>query len=1058
MRKEFENPKLQHENRLPARSVMLPAQKSGIDYRTKEESERLQSLCGEWKFLYIENDIDYEDGSAAVGEFSHWDNIAVPSEWQFCGYGVPRYTNVDYPFPFNPPYVGFDNPVGIYRRKFVLSKQAKNRLVTLHFDGVDGAFNLYVNGSYVGFSKGSRIPAEFDVTDLVVPGENDICVEIWTYSDAQYMENQDMWMANGIFRDVYLLFENRAGLWDYELKTTVDSLAVVLYPRTEGTDLRAELTFDRRTRKCDLSHENSVKFDLPSPEPWNAEHPYLYELIINIYCGDVLTEIHTKKVGLRESAIIDGLFCVNGAPIVFCGANRHEYHPEKGRAIDIEQIERELKLLKTCNFNAIRTSHYPQHPAFYEICSELGIYVVDEADIETHGCGAAWEQGWLAKHDDWAGAFLDRTERMYMRDKNETCVVVWSIGNEAGSGKNIDACSAWLRSRLNKKPILQAQDDNENPRISDFRQYGYPNMETVRRFAEMESDFPAISTEYGHAMGNSPGGLADMWDVIDETPQLQGGFVWEFKNHGFVKKLDDGQTTYLYGGDFDEGPNWANFLLDGYCFSDGTLKPAMYEIKYLMAPLRIRDKDGALSIYCRNSFERLDNVTMIWSLCEDTNVLETGTKTGLNFGPGDTVKIPYPALLPEQRTPGAQYLLNVMLFLGERDLGYAQIVLGREEPLVYAEKASLIEGGGPRSGGGSCEYTSTDRESTDLYSLSHTSCDSSLGEEALSRRITLTAGDIKMTFSDGMLSRITQGETVLLDRPMKLSFYRVNTDNDGIIRGIRKRHLRDVWDDRHLDKPVFQPETQEIVEENGVTVLKYIGKIVFEGLYQGFFAEIVYRIYPDGTVGVCVEGKPYGMLPDVLPRIGVTFETDKVLDAVTWYGRGWQENYPDRKSCTLIGKFNGDAASMSVHYERPQDNGVRCDTRYVGLTAADNKTGLLFSSCDEFAFALHDYTIDALRAADHRHELEKDASYNHLYLDYAVRGLGSNSCGPEPEEEYELHPHAFRFAFAVSPWRGEDDALNHARSVFGQRTAALGERYKFEYDPQKNRENFDCRI
>ncbi|MBE6658579.1 MAG: hypothetical protein E7604_09065 [Ruminococcaceae bacterium] len=1052
MRPEFENPMIQHENRLPARSVMLPAQKSGIDYRTKEDSERVQSLCGAWKFLYIENDLDYEDGNAARGDFSGWEDIPVPSEWQFCGCGVPRYTNVDYPYPFNPPYVGYDNPVGIYRRKFVLSKQAKNRLVTLHFDGVDGAFNVYVNGTYIGFSKGSRIPAEFDITDALGPGENDITVEIWTYSDAQYLENQDMWMANGIFRDVYLLFENEVGLWDYELKTTTDSLAVVLYPRNGAADLRAELTFDRRTRKCDLAYENSVKFDLPSPEPWNAEHPYLYELVITVLRGDIPIEIHTKKVGLRESAIIDGLFCVNGAPIVFCGTNRHEFHPEKGRAIDPQQIERELGLLKACNFNAIRTSHYPQHPAFYEICSELGIYVVDEADIESHGCSATWDQGFLAKHDDWAGAFLDRTERMYMRDKNETCVVVWSIGNEAGSGKNIDACAAWLRSRLNKKPILQAQDDNENPRISDFRQYGYPNMETVRRFAEMESDFPAISTEYGHAMGNSPGALSDMWDVIDETPQMQGGFVWEFKNHGFAKKLENGETAYLYGGDFDEGPNWANFLLDGYCFSDGTPKPSMYEIKYLMAPLRIRDRDGALSVYCRNSFERLDNVTMIWSLNEDTTVLDSGTKTGLNFGPGDTVKIPYPAVLPERRIPGAQYLLNVMLFAGERDLGYAQIVLGREEP-----NGSLSEGAvvcstteGVKIGSAFCEGTSHTTSSTAPRF-------SSLGEGGLARRVTLAAGDITTTFTDGMLSRIASGERVLLDRPMKLSFYRVNTDNDGIICGIRKRHLRDIWDDHHLDKPVFQLEKQEISEERGVTLLKCIGKIVFEGLYQGFFAEIVYRIYPDCTVSVCIEGKPYGMLPDVLPRIGVTFETEKSMDAVKWYGRGWQENYPDRKACTLIGKFDADVPSMSVHYERPQDNGVRCDTQYVGLIG-DGNCGLLFSAYDRFSFAVHDYSMEALRAADHRHALIKDEKHNHLYLDYAVRGLGSNSCGPEPEEEYELHPHAFRFAFAVSPWRGEDDALLHARSVFGQRSAALGERYKFEFDPQKNRENFDCRI
>lgn len=1043
MRAEFENPRYQHENRLPARAIMLPAQREGIDYRTKEDSCRVQSLCGTWKFLYIEDDTDYTDGTAASGAFDGWDDIPVPSEWQFCGYGKPRYPNVDYSFPLNPPYVGLDNPLGIYRRSFLLSEEAKDRLVTLHFDGVDGAFNLYINGTYAGFSKGSRMAAEFDITSLVHAGENDITVEIWTYSDAQYLENQDMWNANGIIRDVYLLFEERDGLWDWELVTTASSLTVYLEPRSAASALQAELTFDRRTRKCALSGGGQVTFELPSPEPWNAEAPYLYDLVLKLYRGDTLVEVHSKKVGLRESSVTDGLFCVNGTPIVFCGANRHETGPACGRAITVSQIERELALLKACNFNAIRTSHYPQHPAFYEICAELGIYVIDEADIESHGCGAAWDQGLLAKRPEWEYAFLDRTERMYRRDKNETCIVVWSIGNEAGEGQNIVSCAAWLRKQRNKKPILQAQDNAEQPYIGDFRQWGYADLATMRHMAEMESDFPAIGTEYGHAMGNSPGGLEDIWDIIDENPQMQGGFIWEFKSHGAAMDPEKqghvhgeavlhrdlgavGLPSFFYGGDYDEGPSWGNFLLDGYCFSDGTPKPSLYEIKYLLSPLRIRGCDGALSVYCRNSFERLDNVTMIWNLCADTTVLDSGTVTGLAFGPGDVVKVPYPTSLPEKRTAGAHYLLNVMMFLGERDLGYAQIALASEPPVPFA----------------------ADTDRVHRWRIT----------EPSRRKLTADLDGCSVTFWDGMLSRIESGGKVLLERKMQLSFYRVNTDNDGTMRaGLHGRHWRDVWDGAHLDKPVFQPEAHTVTEEDGVTVLTFAGKIVFEGLYMGFLASVTYRLYPDGTVGVALEGEPYGHMPETLPRIGVRLETPKAFDAVRWYGRGWQENYPDRKACTLIGKYSADVASMSVHYERPQDNGVRCDTRWAALTDADGQGGLLLSSYDGFAFAVHDYALTALRDAMHRCELKKDAQYNHLYIDYAVRGLGSNSCGPEPEAPYELRPHAFRFAFAVSPWRGEDDAACRARTFCGDRTERLSENFRYAPEHDRVRANFDCR-
>ena len=1020
----FENPSALHENRLPARALVIPPQKEGVYYRNKTDSERVKLLNGTWKFFYAdaEEEIPADCAEQTASEDA-WDDIPVPSEWQFLGYGKPRYVNVDYPFPFDPPYIVGENPVGVYRVHFSLDKAARGRDVILHFDGVDGAFRVFVNGEYIGFSKGSRLPSEFDIGKAVSrTGDNVLCVQVWTYSDAAYLENQDMWMANGIFRDVWLIYQNKVCLWDYEIRTTEDSLSLTLIPNRRNSDLRAEVYFDRRTRKVDLHDAATVEFHLPSAQSWNAEDPYLYDLKISVFKGDTVTETHSKRVGLRKSAVLDGLFCVNGKPIVFQGTNRHEFRPDRGRAISAEDIEADLKLLKACNFNAIRTSHYPQHPAFYELCSEMGFYIVDEADIETHGCGVTWDQGWLSKHKAWRDAYLDRVQRMYARDKNETCVVVWSIGNECGQGENLVACAEWLRQQKNRKPILQAQDNDTDPAFTDFRQYGYPTLETVRKFAAMESDFPAIATEYGHAMGNSPGALADIWDIIDETPQMQGGFVWEFRSHGFEKTLPDGTKTYLYGGDFDEGPNWGNFVIDGYCFSDGTPKPSMYEIKYLMSPLRIREKDGRLSVYCRNTFTRLDNCTMLWNLTEDGVPIRDGMRTGLNFGPGETTLLDCPAGLPEHRTPGAEYRVNVMLFCGERDLGYGQVYLGQEAPAAVETK--------PFSGA-----SVTDK-----------------GNEIL---VQWNGGAVR--FTDGMLSYLEKDGKVLLDAPMQMSFYRANTDNDGILRGIRKRHFRDVWDDAHLDTLRFAPETKEIREESDRIVLTFRGKIVTEGRYLGFYTTLTEQVLSDGTVLCSMDCDPFGMLPDVLGRIGVQFKTRKGQENVTWLGRGWQENYPDRKACTLVGRYEGKVSELPVLYDRPQDNGCRCDTRYVSLSDGEGQ-GLLFCGAPEFAFAVHDYSMEQLLNAFHRHELQKDETGNHLYLDYRVRGLGSNSCGPEPEEQYELHPHAFTFAFSVSPYRGEEDARSRIRRDYGLLTKQNGERYRFAFDPDKNRENFDCRV
>ncbi len=993
MRPEFTDPGALYEKRLPARTIVLPGQKEGIYYRNKTESDRIRLLNGTWRFLYAEEERDLPADFAAPGvDDATWDTVPVPSEWQILGYGKPRYPNVDYPFPFDPPYIGGENPVGVYRTGFTLDRAAAKRDVILHFDGVDGAFEVYVNGTYVGFSKGSRCAAEFDITPYIhTEGENLLCVRIYTYSDASYLENQDMWLANGIIRDVYLIYQNKVCLWDYEIVTTKDSLSLVLYPNMENTDLRAEVSFDRRTRKTDLHTESAVRFELPSAQAWNAEDPFLYDLTITVYQGNTVTEVHSKRVGLRESAIVDGLFCVNGTPITFCGVNMHEYRPGKGRAISAEDVEEDLKLLKAFNVNAIRCSHYIRHPAFYELCNEMGFYVADEADLETHGCGTTGDEGWLSKRPEWLSAYLDRTQRMYMRDRNETCIVIWSIGNECGRGQNLVDCAAWLRTQRNKKPILQAQDEQHAPQFTDFRQFLYKNLAEVMRFAEEESDYPVVATEYAHAMGNSPGGLSDLWDIFDAYPQMQGGFIWEYRSHGFPKTLPNGETTYLWGGDFDEGPNWSNFVIDGYCFSDGTPKPSFYELKYLMSPVRIRAVEGGFSLYCRNAFTRMDHCTLLWNLTADTEILDSGMQTGLCFGPGETVQIPYPCTHPEKTIPGAVYRVNVMLYQGERDLGYAQAELYTAPPAApIPAKGTLTV------------------------------------EEAVGD-VTVKGEGLGVTLRRGMLYRIETSDGILLDRPMEMSFYRANTDNDGILNCIRSRHLRNTWDFANLYRTPFIPASHMCDIQDGSVRIVYEGKTMAEGKSFGFTTRITYTVYADGRVHTEIEGEPFGSLPDILPRIGVRFMTPKAEDSVSWYGRGWQENYPDRKACTLIGKYEANVGDMPVSYDRPQENGCRCDTRYLSLTTADN-IGLLFAGDAPFAFSVHPYSLDTLLRAHHKHLLTEDPRYNHVYLDYAIRGLGSLSCGPEPEEAYELHPGAFRFGFTVAPYRGEKQALALIRS------------------------------
>lgn len=1005
------NPQFLQEGRLPARATVVPARESGIYFKNKEKSELIQLLNGDFSFSYQLSDCiddfyreDYDDGG--------WDTLSVPSMWQYHGYGTPLYPNVEYPFPFNPPYICCENPVGYYRRRFFAKKTAKT---ILYFGGVDNAFEVYLNGSYVGFSKGSRLPAEFDVTDFLLDGENLLCVKVFTYSDASYLENQDMLLASGIFRDVMLYHLDNAYVWDYFVRTKGDSILLDVMPRGElsGCDIEVEVLGKCVKKPAD----EALKFEIPvdSPKRWNAEEPNLYNLEIRLFKADTLIEIHSKKVGFMDSRTEGNKLLVNDTPVTIKGINRHEHNPKDGRAVSVEQIERELKLIKAHNMNAIRCSHYTNHPAFYELCSEIGIYVMDEADLETHGCEQMGDQGYLSKKPEWYPAYFDRISRMAERDKNETCIFIWSVGNEHGRGGNLDKCIRYLKESPCNKPVVHVCDAPKKPEVCDFRFDGYFTMESLMSFPE-EGE-PVVLIEYGHAMGNSPGLMEDTWDYVYTHRHIAGGFVWEFKNHGFHRQDERGRDYYCYGGDFGDLNHWSNFSMDGYCLSDGTPKPSFRDCKNVLAPTYVTCDGKQIKITNTNDFKSLDYITLKWEFCEDYNPLRTGEMRLPAIKPYESALLNIDTFV-ENVTPGAKYMVNLR-FCDEsgEEIAFKQAILDKgetkEKYVPNKFKKSICAEGAD---------------------------------------VKITGENFEVCFSGGLLCRYEKDGKTLINSKMKLNFYRAPTDNDGVFgkfpRWIEK------WDNCFLNHIDFFAETAEIEEGEDSVELKVMGKAMPTGRYLGFEIVLVYNIFDDGLILVDISGEPFGRLPETLPRIGVCFEMEKEFEQVSWYGRGVDENYSDRKAHCNIGYYSLPVDKMNFIYDIPQECGTRIDNSFVIID--NGKTGISVIGADKFSFSYHDFTLDALNRARHRNELEK-ADKNYLYIDYIMRGLGSNSCGPDPEECYELRVHTFRFVFAIAGETDRERALALSRLDFGKKTERISDTFVWIPD-EKEKSVIECDI
>ena len=971
----------------------------------------IQILNGTFLFSYQQEDclknfeqMDYDD--------SAWNTIDVPSMWQYRGYSKPLYPNVEYPIPFNPPYVCCDNPVGYYRLHFTAQKCGRS---ILYFGGVDNAYFVYLNGTYVGFSKGSRLPAEYDVTDLLQEGENLLCVKVFTYSDATYLENQDMLLANGIFRDVMLIQTAETSLWDYELYTEGNTLyADVTLCGTKGCTLRLEVA--DQVLEQPAAEKLHFSVTIPDVKPWNAETPNLYPVYITLLKNGEVLEVHSKKIGFRHARTEGNRLLLNEAPITIKGICRHEHNPQNGHAITVDLIEKELRLIKDHNFNAIRCAHYPNNPAFYEIASELGIYVMNESDLETHGAHVAGDQGFISKLPQWLDAYMNRAIRMVERDKNETCVIIWSAGNEHGCGENVDATLRYIKKRLRNVPIFHTMDDGRNPHINDFRANAYFSMESLTSYPSEGK--PVILTEYGHAMGNSPGLMEDTWDYVYQNRHITGGYLWEFKNHGFYQEDEKGRAFYQYGGDFEDINHWSNFSMDGYCLSDGTPKPSLRDSKNVLSPCYVTFTDGNIRLLNTNDFRSLEYVKMHWEIREDYLVLEQDDMQLPAIKPYTAYDLPLSTDLPAQ-TPGATYYVTLHFYEETapdtlRELGIKQVCLGSVAKVSATDTLPKQE-----------------------------SCDNSTSLKINWGTTNATVEGTQFTakIQNGLLSYYEKGGQVLLNAPMKLNFYRAPIDNDGIV-GWSLRWIQD-WEKVFLKHFTFFAETMELEDSpsSDSLCIKVTGKCLPTGRYAGFFVTLKYHIYENGLIITEYEGEPYGKLPKVLPRIGIAFELSDAYTHAKWYGRGPEENYCDRKAHCPVGLYQLPISEMNFQYDVPQECGTRTDTRFVSLSGDAGAFSVI--GMDNFAFSCHDFTLQDLEAARHRNELEK-TDRKHLYIDYKMRGLGSHSCGPNPEEYYELRPHTFRFAFAICGQHDENTLLQLARTDFGVHTEALSEEYTFD--------------
>lgn len=1007
----WENIDQQSENRLPPRasffSYATPSQALSFDRTT---SHHFQLLSGRWQFRF------FEHPHAVPDEFysqpmADWGDIAVPAMWQREGHGQLHYTDEGFPFPIDIPYVPTNNPTGAYQRSFHLDASSAGQQVLIKFDGVETYFEVYVNGQYVGFNKGSRLCAEFDISPFVQQGENLLSVRVLQWADSTYIEDQDMWWMAGIFRDVYLIGQNNVHLHDVTLVTTFDKhycdaelkIDAVLHnlstSAADGYRLQAQL-FDGEhcvaqqwAEHLHIAAETRCSMAIPVSQPrqWNAEHPALYQLLLTLYdsTGKVISVV-PQRVGFRDICVRDGVFYVNGRYLKLHGVNRHDHDHRHGRAIDMARAERDIILMKQHNINSVRTAHYPNDPRFYELCDIYGLFVMAETDLESHGFANVGDLSRITDDPRWEHAYVERIERHVMAQKNHPSIIMWSLGNESGYGCNIRAMAARCKT-LDPTRLIHYEEDRD-AEVVDVISTMYSRVQMMNAFGEYPHAKPRIICEYAHAMGNGPGGLAEYQAVFNRHDSLQGHYIWEWCDHGLLETGENGQARYTYGGDYGDYPNNQNFCMDGLIYPDQTPGPGLREYKQVLCPVEVSRVGDKLRVKNRYWFSSLEDVTLTLTVQVAGRPLDTRTLALPHLQSGECEDIP----LPEISASHEEIFLNVSVQKKSRT-AYSEAL----HPLGHYP--FLLQDALPKT---ARLPVSTRNAPLQCHEEKH--------------QLTVSGSHFSLNFSrlDGALNSWKVNGEEIVGRAPTLNFFKPVIDN-------HKPEYEGIWHPHHLH--IMQQHFRSLRwEQQGDAVRVEVHSVIAPPVFD-FGMRCVYRwlISPQGAVTLDLSGTPYGKFEHVIPKIGLDFGINRRFEQVEYYGRGPGENYQDSHKANLIGHYQQSVSSLFEHYPVPQDNGNRQDIRWLSLRDSTGN-GIFIQPRQPLNFSLWPYSQQMLQQAGHHDELAPD-DFLTLNLDHRIMGLGSNSWGSEVLDSYRVYFSAFSYGFTLVPFNQHDiDSLSLA--------------------------------
>ncbi|PSB87351.1 beta-galactosidase subunit alpha [Photobacterium damselae subsp. damselae] len=995
-----------HENRMAPRAYFFSydSVQSAKSFQ-RELSNRFMLLSGQWTFNFFTNPLLVPEEFYSQ-KMTDWGHITVPNMWQMEGHGDLQYTDEGFPFPIDVPFVPTDNPTGAYQRTFTLGEQWNDKQTIIKFDGVETYFELYVNGQYVGFSKGSRLTAEFDISAYVQQGENLLSVRVMQWADSTYIEDQDMWWTAGIFRDVYLVGKEAVHVQDFTVRTDFAddyqsatlSCSVELENLTHAVATGYQLEYSLQDNgvevaqgSCsidDIDANRQVQFaiDMNNPQQWNAENPYLYQLFITLKNsqGQIL-EVIPQRVGFRDIKVRDGLFYINNQYVMLHGVNRHDNDHLKGRAVGMDRVEKDLILMKQHNINSVRTAHYPNDPRFYELCDIYGLFVMAETDVETHGFANVGDLSRITNDAAWEAVFVDRAERHVHAQKNHPSIIMWSLGNESGYGCNIRSMYAATKA-IDDTRLVHYEEDRD-AEVVDVISTMYSRAQLMNYFGEHPHEKPRIICEYAHAMGNGPGGLTEYQNVFYAHDHIQGHYVWEWCDHGILARDENGEEFYKYGGDYGDYPNNYNFCMDGLIFPDQTPGPGLKEYKQVIAPVKIHavdDSNNRFTIENKLWFSDLNDYTITADVRAEGETLRT-----VQFKVEDLA------------ANSAREITLALPELDERET-FVNFTVRKDSRTLYSAANHDIA---------VYQFLLKENTATAPVFVSHNATELNVAESRLD--YTITGHNFALTFSkvNGKLtSWLINGEELIQSEP-RLNFFKPMIDN-------HKQEYEGLWQPAHLQIMQEHFRTLNVETLDGKVVINTTSIIAPPVFDFGMRCHYCYQINAEGQLNIELRGERYGDYPHVIPVIGLDLGINGDFDQVKYYGRGPEENYQDSQQANMIDVYQTNVADMFVNYPFPQNNGNRQHVRWAALTNRHG-TGLLVKPQQDINFSAWFCTNENLHAAQHTIELEK-SGYITLNLDHQVMGLGSNSWGSEVLDSYRVYMDTFCYGLTLMPLQAGD--------------------------------------